>query len=442
MELPGAVADAGDAVEEVFSDSPEVDTVETSVDGSEDTSQELDSEVEGAEAETEGQESTEGSEGDESEKSDGRQMPAKLRSLLKELQAKDPKLAKELKGSYFTAKSFQTVFASPKEAAKAKGVIESLGGEEGIQAIERERTEWTNVDSQLANGDPQLIENIARDNPEGFAKLAPAVIAQFHQADPEGYNRVMAAVFHNTFQQRGGLLDTLASVQRCLEMGKTAEAAQILSQIEAWGNGFEKTANSAPTVKKQDPERVKLDQERAEFQKQKLTSFNQSVAKDYNAYTKTAITKQLDGYLKGRKIDAEDFATLETNVMGEIGKILNQDKDFKGQLAKFQKAFDGDGISRLVKSRTDKLLPDAVKKVYGVFSRLGGGTPQKKAATTDKANKPGAKPGNVTPVAPKGFVTVNRMPKANEVDNARTTWEMKMNNQAILRNGKKVTWKD
>jgi hypothetical protein len=438
MEIPGAGADSGAAViDEVVTDSSDVDSsVETPELTGDESTDEV--ETEGSESGTEGQEATEGEgEGDESGNADGRAMPPKLRSLLKELQAKDPKLAKELKGSYFTAKSFQTVFPSPKEAAKAKEVIESLGGAEGIQSLERERAEWTNVDSQLASGDPQLIENIAKDNPEGFAKLAPAVIERFHQADPEGYNRVMAGVFHNTFQSRGGLVDALASLKQNLHLGKTEDATALIGEIEKWVNGFEKLATSMPTVKKQDPERVKLEREKAEWQKQKLTNFNQSVAGQYNTFKKDAITKQLDGYLKGRKIDADTYSVLEANIMAEVGKVLDQDKDFKTQLSKLQKTLDQDGISKLLKSRTERVLPDAVKKVYGVFSRVGGGAPQK--AATTKPNAAGAKP----PVpAAKGFIKVNKMPPVDQVDHRVTTYEMKMNNQAILKNGRKVSWVD
>jgi hypothetical protein len=416
MAIPGAGSESTDDAS-----LETVDEVEGSEDGTE-------GDQENAEAETEG---------DESDKADGRAMPPKLRSLLKELQAKDPKLAKELKGSFFTAKSFQTVFASPKEAAKAKEVIESLGGAEGIQSLESERAAWGNVDAQLANGDPKLIENIARDNPEGFVKLAPVVMERFAQADPEGYNRVIAGVFHSTFQSRGGLVDALATVARDLQDGKPENAAQVISQIQQWINGFEKLATSAPSVKKQDPERAKLEQEKAEWQKQKLTNFNQSVAGQYNAFKKDAVTKQLDGYLKGRKIDADTYTVLESNIMAEVGRVLDLDKDFKAQLNKLQRSLDQDGITKLLKSRTEKLLPDAVKKVYNLLSRVGGGGPQKSAT---KPNAAGTKPNTV--VAPKGFIKVNKMPPIDQVDHSRTTYEMKINNQVVLKNGKRVTWED
>src|SRR6185437_15707743 len=101
------------------------------------------------------------SEPTEQEKQDGRLLPGKLRNLLKDLKGKDAKLAGEIRDAWFTAKNFQQVFPSPKEAVKARETLDQLGGDEGIQAIEQERAEWATLDKQFSEGDPSFVDNIA-----------------------------------------------------------------------------------------------------------------------------------------------------------------------------------------------------------------------------------------------------------------------------------------
>src|SRR6185312_15195475 len=101
MPTPGAVADSGAvAIEDVLSNA----SADTSVDDAVDTSTDdgADSSVDDVtatddSASTDDAAATDDSADADQDKQDGRAMPPKLRSLLKEVQAKDPKLAKELK---------------------------------------------------------------------------------------------------------------------------------------------------------------------------------------------------------------------------------------------------------------------------------------------------------------------------------------------------------
>jgi hypothetical protein len=414
-ETPGAVATAEVPVVETTTAAEPQELELTELDAPEGDETET--------AEAEGVDQTEGEQEDEVE-GDGRTIPAKFRQLFKD--------NKDLKKLWFVNQEFREHFASPAEAEKAKLTLMQLGGEEGIKAIEADRAALAEIDQRFAQGDPKFIDEMAQQNPEGFAKIVPHALENLARLDPETYNRTMSAVFSNTFQQRGGLTDTIYEVRRSLNAGNTQEAAQLLANVAEYLDGFDKTARQQPTTKS-DPEKEKWIIDKQKWEQQKVQQWQTEVGNEVTSHIDTATKKELGNYLKGKKLSDQAYKMFLDNVHKELVKSLKGDTNYQTQAKIHVAKMDKEAALRLHKSRMDKYLPVAVKNTYKLFySNFGAkAAEQKKRVETNQARK------DVGSGAPT-TTQMAKPPKPEEVDSRYTTKEMILKGEAVLKNGKKV----
>lgn len=352
---------------------------------------------------------------------DSKKIPQEYKDLFK----KD----RRLREMYFSNAAYKKVFGSPSEAAELVESLETMGGLQGIQA---ERQEWATVDTMFAAGDPALVEQWAKDFPEGFTKIMPAALEGYYKADPEGYSHEIAKVFASTLQQ-ANVAPALASLRQLV--GDNPQAAGIVKGLESLFTGINKLAETAPK-KSVDPERQKLQEERQAWEAQKAEIFRKDVATDVTQSIKSGIKSNLTPYLKSRKLDNESYAVLENNVNIELSKLLNADKVFQSQKTDVLATQDKARILKFLQARIDKYLPDAAKKVMRAFGSISG---QRQAEIAQKQKQnlsrkdvgPGANPTNQR---------ISRAPQSSEIDWSRTSRDDFWANRAVLRNGKKVSW--
>lgn len=365
---------------------------------------------------------------------DGRVIPQNLRTLLGELNAKDPKLGKQLKGLFFQDRALKQAFpGGVPEAVKTREAIDSLGGEEGIAAINGEREEWAALDQQFEAGDPKFIENIAAESPEGFAKLVPVALDKLGQAHPEQYQHLAGRIIHNALANA-----EFVNAVRALKASASdpAKVAAICEDMEKWAGEIRDLATKVPE-RKIDPERQKLDADKKTFEEQKFQTFQASVMVDATNHIEAGIERELTSQLKTKgvdvaklkKTDPESYSLLVKNVDAEIGKALNGNKVFVSQRNSILQGMDKEKLLKFIKPNIDKVLPDAAKRVARAFY-----------ATTPTQKPNGQQPPNGNPPpTPPG--KLNKQPLPEQVDNSRTTQEMKWNNQAYLKGRKEmVTW--
>lgn len=367
----------------------------------------------------------------EAQDADGRVIPQKYRDLFK--------TDKDLKNAWFTARAIKTEFPGGLvEARKYRDSYQAIGGEEGLQAIEAERSEWQALDQQYSEGDPRFIQNIAAESPESFVKLMPAALEQFAKLDPETYSHNMARVVDRTLEN-ANFPNALAMLAQNAENPQNIRA--ILEDMKQWFAGVKNLATNVPQ-KKIDPERQKLEQEKQSFAKEKQTLFQNSVASDVNAYLDTKAKELLGKHLSQRNIDInklgkddpESVSLIVHNINQELAKVMVADKVFKSQFDAIMAAGDKSRAVKAATAKMDRALPEVVKKVYNSFYRFGGG---KTADNQARANGAAVNLG-------KGGSAVDKKgakPADGTIDWNRTTTDMVFENKAFVKGQKdQVSW--
>ncbi len=379
-------------------------------------------------------------EGRDRARDDGRKLSPELKKYFDELQGTNPKLAKQLRGAFFAVGEFRAQFPTPQAAAKAKELIEQVGGEEGLQAIEQERSAWNALDAQYDKGDPQFIKSIAEENPNAFVKLMPTALEEFATRDRDTYNHVMARVLHNTLDKSGvlGYLTQLRSVT------DVKDAQRLADELLEWAGGIRELASKQPE-KKVDPEREKLQTEREKFEQEKRVHFERDIATDFRTHLKTGIESELGKLLAARRIDIKKLARTDpdaynlllSNCDRAISIALAKQPDIKQKAAALLATGDKARVLKFYRSRTDRVLAQAVKGVYNAFYKLGGGK-QVETTRREEANQQRRDPGT----GGSGAGTkLGKAPESNQIDYSRTTNDMIWKNEAYLKGKKeKVSW--
>jgi len=368
-------------------------------------------------------------------KVDGRTLPPKVKEVLEQLKAADPKAHGFLKDVLFRDRAFKQEF--PGGLAEAKKLKETLSSlpEGGLEAIQAEKAEWDSIDQAYNAADPRFLDIMVEANPQSFNKLAPAMIQKFAQVDPDGYQRHMAGVFVSTLMN-SGISANLRFLGRALEMGDKDTGKTILDEITGWITSLDNTAKSQPKAPERNPE---LDAREQRVKEAEDKQWVDHTAGEVNSFKTSAIKKELSQYLKGQQLDDDTYEALENQALKYLNNILLADPQFSKTFNAYCENKDRDGVVRYMKSKLQELLPSKpgkpgpVEKAYKLFFR--GATPPKPRLAAG-APKPAAPP------APAGWEKVGKAPQPFDIDMGKSSFEMRFQKAAVLKSGKKVFWGD
>jgi len=374
-------------------------------------------------------------------KVDARSLPPAVRDFMKDLQAKDAKAHGWLKDVLFRDRQLaQIVPGGMKEIQTLKTQAETLTrelGPEGLEGVKQERAEWEAIDNAYQNADPRYLDTIIEANPESFKKFAPLAMNKLAQVDPEGYQRHMCNVIMSTFQS-AGVVASLRYLDRALQMKDVEGAQGLAKEIGDWVKAIEDTAKSQPKPVEKDPA---LDARKAELDSREFSLWVNDTASKINTFKSSAIRKELGQYLKGTQVDDETYEAIEGQTLKYLDQLLNSDPQFKPTFEAYVNAKDREGVTRFIQSKLQELLPSKpgkpgpVEKAHKLFFRGAAPAVRPKPVAA-------AKPGQPAAAAPKGWVKIGQAPKPHEIDGNKSPFEMRFNQQAILRDGRRVYWGD
>ena len=341
---------------------------------------------------------------------DGRQMPAKFKQYLKELQQSDPRLAKQIRAQWFFADQIRQSYPGGlKDIQKVAQIAEKIGGEEGIAAIEAERAEWADVDQAFESGDPSFVEKLSKESPEAFLKHVPLAINQFAKIDPEGYSHLMAGVIVKTIDE-----SPLNAAYQLLSSGDE-KAKELASQIARWYMDLDKMSKQKP-IRQVDPREEALKQKEREFEERQAQEYHQSVTNEMRQFNTRQISSDLNAQLTkiGRNAEAfrkqnpESYDILMRNCNEAIQAILGKDEAFTQQHKTLLMSGDKSRVLQFTQAKIRQVSPEAVKRTLRAFLAFGG-TPK----TAPNPN------GNGTPLAKTMEVQLSKIPKDSEIDKSR-----------------------
>jgi len=311
--------------------------------------------------------------------------------------------------------------------------INSMGGEQGFQESMAELGGWRELDDKWIAGDPAFVETLAQGNPASFETIAPVMFGKLADVNPELYNNLGAQIIMQTFVADG----TLTNIQLMKQalIGKNPElAGQYLDKIEKSLGGIVNLAQSAPKAKpRTTPQAEALNTERQQFNEERTQAFRGEVTTLNHGWQGAKITGELAAYLNGaeKKITPALRAKMDRDIGQYIwDNHLANNPTFMKQREALMGKRDREGLVRLYKQyANDKLWATTTRQVCADYNLSPAS--KRPPVPTVQGNKGPAK-------VDTGFQRVSKFPKPQEVDRSLTTYDMGVNNQFVLKDGRRI----
>jgi hypothetical protein len=385
--------------------------------------------------------------GDEGEGEDGEKKPANARTpeqrakalekSINDLRKTDPEGSKLVRREHFQNQEFRESFESPQQAREAKATIEELGGAEGIETMRQQVEQHVNELSDLAKGNPQAIENMARDFPKGLVKLAPLAFDKLAALNPAVYEQTLSRHMSRALAEKG----VTHSADRIIELlgdGKTDRALALARDLRAWIETADRFGKAAPAAAADKEELSEVEQQRAEVEQDRVEIFNQKVSTAVTTSMNSIIARHLkpliDNFIKsGGRLKLEQKQDLAVGTYTQISKQLEASASYQRQLKALIAKGDVQKINRYVSSEVARI---AKKSTRAVWDRRG--------FTTSTAKNTSGKDGAGAGAGQNARPTFGKKPSADRIDWSKDRSKMRyMSGEATLLpqfGGKIVKW--
>lgn len=357
---------------------------------------------------------------------DGRLLPRYIR----ELKTTNPEDYKRAKAEFFGHSAYRQVFPTVGDARQAKQTLELVGGEAGLATLQQDMSEFREVAGQYVNGDPKFVDDLAQNDPIAFGTHAPRYLDKLREVDALAFNRLIAKQFVSEFAATG----FRAQLEQAYAATQDPKVRGVLNQLAKWHDDVEQLSKQEddPRYKKLQEE---LRAERAGNSEKGYKEFYSGYQTDARKGIDGAATKLLDSYLKGQTVDPEDMALLRRNAIQIANEVISKDDTFTKQRNLLLQRQDKEAAVRYAVARFEQALGDpqsgSVKRVIKAFGRTGA-----KPAVAAQPSQQTAKP-----AAPQieGFTRIKDRPNPMDIDSQRSKG-LVLNQRAILKDGRKVTW--
>lgn len=345
------------------------------------------------------------------------------------------KYSRAIEAAYFRDREFVKAFPTVEEARNARMLLDGVGGLDGIEELQRAGELLSELDEMAANGDPDLINRLAGDNPEGFAGLTEAGLEKLRQTNREAYDAVLRP---HVIQALAGtnLSFALKSAADILSAGNAQGAYDYLQGILSWLDGLSRDAEAqrqrsfggngaaqgAPAAAPQTPQFA------AALQAAAAPGVTQ------------ALRAAIQPYAEQRKLPEASRARLEGLVLAELDRQLGADDQYQRTLRTLARGQNAERAAKFVISKVDQAASRVAREVVNdlypaTAQRAANGAPGPPRGPSSAAR---AKP---TPDNPGRPIMLTKGPRYEEVD-----WEhdptkvLYVTHKAFLKDGRYVTW--
>jgi|SRR5215469_3181690 len=362
-----------------------------------------------------------------SPKPDGRALPDQVKKALAKLRETDPQAADVARRAYYEASDFKRVFPSVTAARDARDLIDSVGGAEGIQNLQGEANDYARELTAMANGDPSIVDELAKDYPESLPALVPHALEKLAQTNPAAYERTVAKAMATALRDKG----VAHSVTRLLELigdGKQQAAHDLASKLAQWISGVEEYAKSKPeTTSGETAEAKALRDRQAELDRRESSHFRTQVAHSVITAMNEAVNRGLAPFLKGSKLTAQQRSDLVNSVRGHIAKGFEGNTSYQERMKALLAGGDIKAVERYIRGQ---LSSDRVgRSVKAIWGLRGFARPAKQPS------------GNGSGAATTAPAMVASKPSADQIDWKKDPGKIRfMRGEATLKTGKVVRW--
>lgn len=397
-------------------------------------------------------------------------LPANVKKALAAVKETDPKAADVIRRAVFAQQAWQQVMPGGiRQAREMAQAFEEVGGVEGIQTLRDEtqslQAELDGVDEKWTAADPEFFATLAENDPEAFSRALPVIVEQFLKSDPQGYSSLMGRIFYNTMASKGVVRKLEALLHHANANKATAGMAPLvqgLDELLGWTDSIQQLGQQQPE-RKPDKGLAKLKEKETAFERKQAEAFKGEVGRDIKTHLETGIMREVGNLLKTRNVnlaqlklkDPERFMAMVAEADRQLTQAFNKDKPFHQQKDRLMQTKDKERVLRLYQQKINYLLadpngPKIAKKVANIFYRGA-------AAPTVRTGQGGGDRGQQGDRQQQGdrgqrrqdggnrentqVVRVASRPDPSTIDYSRTTDDMILDGQAVLKGGKKVQWR-
>lgn len=342
------------------------------------------------------------------------------------------KYSRTLEGAYFRDREFVKAFPTVEEAKNARMLLDGIGGLDGIEELQRAGELLTELDEMAARGDPELINRLAEDNPQGFVGFTEAGLEKLRQTNREAYDAVVRP--HVIAALSGTNLSfALRSAADILAAGNQQGAFDYLQSILGWLDGLAKESTSS--------------RQQAAVAST-AASPAAAVAPEFTARLETAaapgvmqaIQTAMQPYAQQRGLSDASKTRLQTMVLSEIDRQLGADEQYQRTLRTLARGQNPDRAAKFVISKVDQVASRITREVVNdLYPGAKPAAAPQAAPASGRTN--GAAKRAVNPSKPGVPIMLPKGPSYEEVN-----WEHDPNkvlyvtHKAFLHDGRYVTW--
>lgn len=330
-----------------------------------------------------------------------------VKKALEKIRESDPETAKLLRKEFFKQeqdiRGYKESFRTPAEAIAARDLIESIGGETGITELQGEVKEYATELSKMGEGDPSIVDDLARDFPKGLIKLTPHAVARLKQIDSASYTqRIAAPGTVDVLNMTAGSLNgstPLHAMERLIELiadGKQEAASGMAKALKQWAADVTAYARAAETrrgeVDENDPSEKAIRDREAAVQSKERGMFNTQASSTIMSRLNRVVEQHLAPYLKRAKLTPEQRKSTNNAVRNRITKMLEREPKYQTPFKAALEKGDLRAIDRLVGSwaniKAKRAMPaEWAERGYGGTKTNGAGGGEQKVSTVSSKPK-------------------------------------------------------
>lgn len=449
---PSSIVD--DTSETIEQDDQQVDDQEQVDDQQQDDTQSDDDQQSDEQDEAGDEDKSEEKEGDKAKGGKGdddidlRKSSKEIRDALNKFRDADPNnkaAAKLLRTALGHDIAYQESFKTPEEARVFKAQVEAIGGLPALTQMQEQIAYSQEIDAQTEAGDPAILETMAKDFPQGFAKLAAPYLDKLLQMDEKAYGKaIQPHLFDNL--EKAGVGEVFADLNDAVDKNDTDRIKRHVTSLLNWFRG-QKTQAANLRTSSVNPEKEKIDAEWKKINDAKESSFTNEWRQAVGNHGGTVIYKAAAPYFKSLTVPQQkDFVQ---GVIQEINRRIEGDKVYKDQENALMKAKNRD-VSKIVQFKNAKIdsVVNAAVQAVAQLRRLAPGKPGVAGGNKggNNAGKGGNKPVVGAGSSPQNPVYIKDKPPVADRDTSRRdAVELQIAGKALMKSGpykgKWVSWR-
>jgi hypothetical protein len=303
---------------------------------------------------------------------------------IEELLKNSPEELKAVKAAHYELRQIKAEmakagFKSPKELRAYKSRIDSLGGSD---AIEKEAGEWATTWAGFQAGDPAVLEEWGKENPEGMVKLSGPMLDWLHKTNPGAWANHMGKVFMSTLTapSAGGGLSALASFNALYDIPEVANspaAQKLLKTIAETINGVHEATKAGEQSTRGDGGGEGKRSQELEARGRVL--YLKEVNMQASPIVESAARQAMKVALKGLKVSKEAEADILSDIKRQFNSMQKSDEVFQKNAKDLLGKNDTERFLKVLKSAIARNMPRAAIREARKYKGLSGTPEQRKA---------------------------------------------------------------